>query len=113
MAEVPSHIDAKILKGRVNAWQGNYSEAIAIFEECLASNESYADIYSALLDVCFWSDSNEKVLTLIENIEENNIQSPEVHKKVARAYKELKKKGEESNTIIVNTKIEAFIASTR
>ena len=103
-SEVPSHIDAKILEGRVNAWKGNYPEAIKIFEECLISNSSYDDIYSALLDVCYWSDANDKVLTLFDQIQENN-------KKIERGYAQLKKKGEESSTIIVNSKIEAFIAS--
>lgn len=111
LSEVPSHIDAKILQGRVNAWKGEYSKAIRILEECLEANASYDDIYCALLDASFWADNNENVLYLFEKIQENNIKSPEVHKKVARAYKQLQKKGKESNTLIVNSKIEAFIAA--
>ena len=110
LSEVPSHIDAKILQGRIHAWKGDYSRAIDIFEACLEANASYDDIYCALLDASFWSGNNDIVLPLFEKIQENNIKSPEVHKKVERAYKQLQKKGAESNTVIVNSKIEAFIA---
>ncbi len=110
LSEVPSHIDAKILQGRINAWKGDYSRAIDIFEACLEANASYDDIYCALLDASFWSGNNDIVLPLFEKIQENNIKSPEVHEKVERAYKQLQKKGAESNTVIVNSKIEAFIA---
>lgn len=111
LSEIPSHIDAKILQGRINAWEGNYDTAITIFEECLVTNGGYDDIYNALLDVCFWSDNNDRVLTLIDKIEENNIKSDAVNKKVVRAYRELKKSAEASNTLITNPKMEAFIAS--
>lgn len=111
LAEIPSHIDAKILKGRINAWEGNYDNAIAILEECLESNAVYGDIYSALLDVYFWSDNNEKVLTLIEKIQDNSIISEEVHKKVVRAYSQLQKQGASTNTFTKNPKIEAYMAS--
>ena len=110
LSEVPSHIDAKILQGRINAWKGDYARAIDIFEACLEVNAFYDDIYCALLDASFWSGNNDIVLPLFEKIQENNIKSPEVHEKVERAYKQLQKKGAESNTVIVNSKIEAFIA---
>ncbi|ADV51368.1 sulfatase [Cellulophaga algicola DSM 14237] len=111
LSEVPSHIDAKILKGRVTAWSGAYKEASLILEECLETNPNYDDIYLAMLDIYFWSDTNEKVLFLYERIEDNNIKSKEVGKKVKRSYQIVQKKGKESNTLIVNANIEAYMAS--
>lgn len=113
LSEVPNHIDARILKGRINAWKGNYDEAISVFEECLLKNSSYDDIYSALLDVYYWSDNNEQVVTLIDVIIKNSIASDEVNHKVNRAYEALNKKGVTTNTFSNHRKIEAFLASKK
>lgn len=109
LSEVPSHIDAKILKGRVNAWSGDYKIASLVLDECLETNPNYDDVYLALLDVYFWSDTNEKVMFLFEKIQDNKIKSLEVSKKVRRSYQILQKKGQKSNTLIVNATIEAYM----
>ncbi|WP_158979095.1 LTA synthase family protein [Cellulophaga sp. L1A9] len=110
-SQVPSHIDASILKGRVKAWNGDYDEAILILEECLKTNPNYEDIYLAMLDVYFWSGKNEKVLFLFEKIQDNNILGSEISKKLKRSYQILQKTRKESNTLIVNANIEAYMAS--
>ncbi|MBU2996233.1 hypothetical protein KO500_07295 [Cellulophaga baltica] len=109
LSEIPNHIDAKILEGRLYAWNGNYEKAIQVFEECLVLNTSYDDTYKALLDVCYWSDENEKVLYLFDEIEINTINSPELVEKIARAYHRVKENPE--NPKISNLKIEVFLAS--
>ena len=110
-SKVPSHIDAKILKGRIHAWRKDFKTASVVLEECLKTNPNYDDIYLAMLDVYFWSNENEKVLLLFEKIQDNKIKNIEVTKKVKRSYQILQDKGKESNTLIVNAAIEAFTAS--
>jgi len=38
LSEAPSHIDTKILMGRVNSWIGNHDKAIEILKECININ---------------------------------------------------------------------------
>lgn len=91
LSNVPSHIDTKILTGRINAWKGNYETAIKILEECIEINPLYHDSYSALLDIYFWSDRYEPALALIELIKENNIKSKGLDKRIYRAISQAKK----------------------
>jgi len=91
LSNVPSHIDTKILSGRVNAWEGNYETAIEIFLECIKTNPFYDDPYAALLDVYFWSDRDKPALALLDVIKENSIKSKDVNKRVSRAIRQAKK----------------------
>lgn len=111
LSKVPTQIDAKILMGRANAWRGDYDEAIRIFEECLVTNPSYHDTYCALLDVWYWSNKNSEVIGLVKEIEKNKIENEELNTKVARAYAQIKKEIEITNTSIINPKKEANMAS--
>ncbi|MCL5244356.1 sulfatase-like hydrolase/transferase [Cellulophaga sp. 20_2_10] len=92
LIEIPSHIDAKILTGRINAWNKDYVEAEKILRKCISLNPSYADSYKALLDVYFWSNQNEKSMELEFLIKRNNIDDKQVAIKLKRAYTELAKK---------------------
>ncbi|MBQ0741462.1 hypothetical protein J9332_45040, partial [Aquimarina celericrescens] len=78
------------------------------FEECLEINTSYNDTYKALLDVCYWSDKNEKIIYLFDEIEISTINSPELTEKISRAYDRIQENAE--NPKISNLKIEAFLA---
>ncbi|MGB7394639.1 MAG: sulfatase-like hydrolase/transferase, partial [Pricia sp.] len=93
LSEAPSHIDTKILTGRVNAWQGNYVEAIEILRECIKVNPNYIDSYAALFDIYFWRGRHKDALELIEMAQNNSSSVNEIEQKIDRAKREARRKG--------------------
>ncbi len=91
LANAPSHIDTKILTGRINVWMGNYEASIEILKGCIKMNPNYIDSYSALFDVYFWSERHQDALELIEMAEQNSSSVNEISDKIARARKEARK----------------------
>ena len=89
----PSHIDTKILTGRVNVWKGDYKSSIGILKECIKMNPNYIDSYSALFDVYFWSKRHRDALELIELAQQNSSSVNEIADKIARAKREARKHG--------------------
>lgn len=79
------NIDAQILTGRVNAWQGNYDTSIEILLDCIRINPNYLDSYSALFDVYFWSGKNKEAIELINTLKENGLDTNQLKDKVTRA----------------------------
>ena len=92
LSDVPSHIDTKILMGRVNVWQGNYDTSIKILNDCIKMNPNYIDSYSALFDVYFWSERSKEALALIETVKENSASAHEIEDKIERARNQARKK---------------------
>ncbi|MEN8789214.1 MAG: LTA synthase family protein [Flavobacteriaceae bacterium] len=92
--KVPGHADTEILMGRIHAWQGNYTTSIEILEGCIVKYPVYADGYSALLDVYFWSGKNDRSLMLGRQIERNNVENENLRSKMIRAKKALIKSSE-------------------
>lgn len=90
LTKIPGHADTEILLGRVNAWNGEYGESIAILKEVIRKYPYYIDGYAALLDVYFWSDKNEQALLLIDPLKKYKIKSPEIAKKMFRAMEKMK-----------------------
>ena len=82
---VPGHADTEILMGRIHAWQGDYERSIEILEATILKYPVYSDAYSALLDVYFWSEKNEKAVMLGKQIKRNNLKSQELQNKLKRA----------------------------
>jgi len=93
LSMAPSHIDTKILTGRVNVWQGNYKSSIEILNECIKMNPNYIDSYSALFDVYFWSERHREALELVELAVQNSSSVNEIANKIARAKREARKHG--------------------
>ncbi|MGB6153029.1 MAG: sulfatase-like hydrolase/transferase [Pricia sp.] len=93
LSNAPSHIDTKILMGRVNVWRGNYDESIKILTGCIKMNPNYVDSYAALFDVYYWSDRAKEALELIEQVEQNSSGVAEIADKIARAKRVARKKG--------------------
>jgi len=92
LSNAPSHIDTKILTGRVNVWRGNYETSIAILKGCIKMNPNYIDSYAALFDVYYWSDRTKEALELIEQVEQNSSSVGEIADKIARAKRQARKK---------------------
>lgn len=98
LSEVPSHIDTKILTGRINVWRGNYDKSIEILKECIKMNPNYIDSYSALFDVYYWSEQTEEALKLITMAEENSSSVHEIKDKIERAKRQHRKKRQTAST---------------
>ncbi len=102
LSKVPRHTDTEILMGRIYAWNGEYNSARDILKNVIHKYPNYSDAYAALLDVYFWSDQNEEILKLIDQIEHLKITDEEVRKRVSRAFKKVterkeRKRWEEKN----------------
>ncbi|MBU3025017.1 sulfatase-like hydrolase/transferase [Zobellia galactanivorans] len=93
LSEAPSHIDTKILTGRVNVWMGNYDKSIEILKDCIKMNPNYIDSYSALFDVYFWSERPKEAIELIDQVERNSSSAHEIKDKIERARRQAQKKG--------------------
>ncbi len=93
LSESPSHIDTKILSGRLHIWKGNYEESVKILKECIAMNPNYIDSYAALFDVYFWYDKYAEGLALVDIVQENSASANEISNKIARAKTTARKAG--------------------
>lgn len=94
LSQVPGHADTEILMGRIHAWEGRYDMAIDILEGAIQKYPIYADGYAALLDVYFWSDNDQRALSLQRIIKRNNIRSNDVESKVKRALSKIEEEKE-------------------
>src|SRR5665648_999926 len=59
----PSYGDARILLGRILAWQKNYKEAEAVIDTLLITDPDNVDALSAKRDISLWSRDNTLVAT--------------------------------------------------
>lgn len=103
LSEAPSHIDTKILMGRVNSWKGNHEESIKILKECINLNPNYIDSYAALFDVYFWGRKYKESLELIALVEENSSSSNEIAAKISRARIQARKANIDVHIVVGNT----------
>ncbi|MEH6618309.1 sulfatase-like hydrolase/transferase [Maribacter arcticus] len=103
LSEAPSHIDTKILMGRVNSWKGNHDKATEILKECININPNYIDSYAALFDVYFWSDKTKEALELIIAVEANSASANEISAKISRARSQAKKANIKISEVTINS----------
>ena len=92
--QVPGHADTEILMGRIHAWEGQYDLAIDILEGAIQKYPIYADGYAALLDVFYWSDNDQRALSLKRIIEKNNVKNKEVQDKIKRSLNKIEEEKE-------------------
>lgn len=81
---VPGHVDAMILKGRIYGWNQQYAKSKDVLEVALGLNPKYQDCYAALLDVCYWSNDVSLASELFQKIKTNGVGSVELDEKVNR-----------------------------
>lgn len=60
--EVPGHVDAEILLGRLYAWEHEYDDSEEILVVTVGTHPLYEDAYAALLDTYYWSGQHQKAL---------------------------------------------------
>lgn len=63
----PSYGDARILLGRILAWQKDYTNALAVIDTLLITEPANADALSAKRDIVTWSKRSSKELTGIRS----------------------------------------------
>lgn len=61
--EYPEFGDARVLLGRIIAWQGRYDEAAAVIDTLLATEPGNSDALSALTDIRRWSRDRSQQVT--------------------------------------------------
>jgi tetratricopeptide (TPR) repeat protein len=83
--ELPNHSDARTLKGRTLAWDGNYANAEQELQNVIKRAPFYYDSYLALLDVYWWSTQESKSEEIYKQALNNKISNPEVAFKMAKA----------------------------
>jgi len=59
----PSYGDARILLGRILAWQKDYAQAAAVIDTLLKKEPENSDALSAMRDITLWSKENTAVAT--------------------------------------------------
>ena len=59
----PSYGDARILLGRILAWQKDFTRAAAVIDTLLAAEPDNADAIAARRDISLWSRENSPVVT--------------------------------------------------
>jgi lipoteichoic acid synthase len=87
--ELPNHSDARTLKGRTLAWDGDYSNAELELLNVIKRSPYYGDSYLALLDLYWWSTQEEKSEKIYRQALKNKIENPEAGFKMAKAYMRL------------------------
>jgi phosphoglycerol transferase MdoB-like AlkP superfamily enzyme len=87
--EYPNYADARTLKGRTYAWEGNYKSAEEQLLNVLKRTPYYEDTYSALMDLYWWSQQDEKALNIAEKAKEHEINNADFSFKLAQAYQRM------------------------
>jgi phosphoglycerol transferase MdoB-like AlkP superfamily enzyme len=87
--ELPNHADARTLKGRTLAWDGEYKKAAEEFLNVIKRSPYYNDSYIALLDLYWWSDQDEKSIELVKKALENKIDNSDISFKLAKAFQRM------------------------
>jgi lipoteichoic acid synthase len=89
LSKIPNHIDARVLKGRVLAWEGLYVKAEIELISALKRSPYYEDTYLALLDLYWWSDQDKKSIDLVEKVHESKIGNADISFKLAKAFQRM------------------------
>ena len=85
--ELPNHSDARTLKGRTLAWDGDYINAEVELLNVIKRSPYYDDAYLALLDLYWWSEQDQKSIEILAKALDNGILNSDIGFKMAKAYK--------------------------
>ncbi len=87
--EFPNYTDARVLKGRTLAWEGDYEQSEQVLLNAIQRSPYYFDSYLAILDMYWWSGQDEKSKAIFVQAIANQVQYPEISFKMAKAYQRL------------------------
>lgn len=89
--EFPNYVEARVLKGRILAWQGDYENAEKTMLNALERAPFIGDTYMAILDLYWWSGQENKSVGIFEQAIKNEVLNPDIKFKMAMAYKRIDK----------------------
>jgi lipoteichoic acid synthase len=89
--EVPNYSEVRTLKGRMLAWQGDYSKAETELLDAIKRTPFETDSYLALMDVYKWSDQNAKAIEIGKKAINSGLKNPEIKSKMDQAFKSMQK----------------------
>lgn len=89
LEERPEHWDARILLGRLYAWDGRYQEGREHLLVVVRAKPDYADARVALADLELWSDNPERALEVLEEGLRREPTRQEFLLRAARAQKDV------------------------
>ncbi|MBJ7881831.1 sulfatase-like hydrolase/transferase [Gelidibacter salicanalis] len=101
--EFPNYSEARVLKGRILAWEGDYENAEKVMLNALERSPFIGDTYMALLDLYWWSGQEYKSIPVFEQAIKNEVLNPDIRFKMAMAYKRIDKPDEA--LVIINALI--------
>ncbi|MBQ0767832.1 MAG: sulfatase-like hydrolase/transferase [Bizionia sp.] len=84
--EFPNYSEARVLKGRIYAWQGDYENAEKTLFNALERTPFSGDVYVALLDMYWWSNQDQKSKPVFIEALKNKVENPDISFKMAKAY---------------------------
>ncbi|MBK8504170.1 MAG: sulfatase-like hydrolase/transferase [Saprospiraceae bacterium] len=87
----PNHSDARTLKARTLAWDGDYVTSETEFLDVIRRNPVYDDPYLGIMDLYWWSDQDQKAITMGEKAQKSGVVNPEIQFKLAKAFQRLNK----------------------
>ncbi len=87
--ELPNHSDARTLKGRTLAWDGDYVKAEVELLNVIKRSPYYNDSYLAILDLYWWSNQEEKSTEIVNKAMGNGLVNPEISFKMAKAHQRM------------------------
>ncbi|WP_220760174.1 LTA synthase family protein [Flavobacterium sp. UMI-01] len=85
--EYPNYADVRTLKGRTLAWDKQYQKAETELLEVVKRTPYYNDSYLALMDLYWWSNQDNKGISIAKKGLKNKVNTPELGIKLAQAYK--------------------------
>ncbi|MBG6109553.1 phosphoglycerol transferase MdoB-like AlkP superfamily enzyme [Flavobacterium sp. CG_9.10] len=97
--DLPNYGDVRTLKGRTLAWDGDYKNAEIELLEVINRTPFYGDSYLAIMDVYWWSNQNNKAISIGKKALANQINDPELGYKLAQAYKRVNNIKDANKTI--------------
>ncbi len=83
--EVPGHVDAEILLGRLYAWEHAFDKSAEILEVTIRNHRMYEDAYAALLDTYYWSGQHRRALGMQPMVEQYLAGSSLLQEKLQRS----------------------------
>ena len=88
--EYPNYADARTLKRKNLCMGRKLQECRGTIVKCTEKIAPfYEDSYLALLDLYWWSDQDKKAIGLAKKATENEIRNPDIHYKLAKAYRRM------------------------
>jgi phosphoglycerol transferase MdoB-like AlkP superfamily enzyme len=85
--EFPNYADVRTLKGRTLAWDKQYAKAEKELNEVIKRTPYHNDGYLALMDLYWWTNQDNKGISIAKQGLKNKVQDPELGIKLAQAYK--------------------------